>query len=61
MTLSHLPSIPEIEGFIIQVIALVLLMVAGVKLVLHECKSLKPKRPRVPPTQRRKTDHGLFP
>jgi hypothetical protein len=61
MTLSHLPSIPEIEGFVVQVIALILLVLAGAKLVLHEWKSLKSKKGRIRPAQRRKTSQDSIP
>jgi hypothetical protein len=44
MTLQHLPSIGEIEVFVAQLIALILLILAGVRLILHEWRSLHRKK-----------------
>jgi hypothetical protein len=47
----HLPSIPEIEFFTVQIIALILLLIAGFKLIRHELTPPKPKRAKRRPKQ----------
>lgn len=44
MIISHLPTIGDIEVFVAQLIALILLILAGVRLILHDWQSLKRKR-----------------
>ena len=61
MLLQKLPSIPEIEFIVVQLIALTLLILAGIKLVLHECESLKRKKPRGRQNQPKKTSEGSSP
>ena len=43
MNLPHLPSIPEIEVFIVQLIAVILLLIAGVRLVLDALDPIRRK------------------
>jgi hypothetical protein len=43
MTRPRFPSIPEIEVFIVQIIALILLVIAGVRLILDAWEPIRRK------------------
>jgi len=60
MTLPHLPSIHEIEGYTTQLFAFILLLISGFRLVLQELQALKRKKraPRQRPTHDRACRFG---
>jgi len=41
MAIPHLPSIGDIEGYVAQLIALILLILGGARLVIHEWHAVK--------------------